>query len=289
MNDVTARATRSDGAEARVAVAQFAPGGDGAANLAAVSRMTAEAAAQGARLVVFPEYTSAFVDPFDDTLAAHAQPLDGPFVSALVRLASAYDVHIVAGMLESASDSRHVHNTLVAVDGTGLCAHYRKLHLYDAFGQRESDWIAAGAIERSQTFTVDGIRFGLQTCYDLRFPEVTRTVVDAGAEVVLVPAQWVRGPLKEMHWQTLLAARAIENTVYVAAADHTPPQGVGRSAVVDPEGVVVAGSGTAAGVAVATLRHSEIARVRRANPALALRRFAVAPRPEAVSADVAVA
>ncbi len=109
----------------------------------------------------------------------------------------------------------------------GVLARYRKLHLYDAFGQRESDWVEPGELAEPETFELDGLRFGLMTCYDLRFPEVGRLLADAGADVFVVPAEWVRGPLKEHHWRTLLHARAIENTVFVAAADHPPPLGVG--------------------------------------------------------------
>jgi predicted amidohydrolase len=118
----------------------------------------------------------------------------------------------------------------------------------------------------------------MQTCYDIRFPEVTRRIVDAGADLVLVPAEWVRGPLKEAHWRTLLAARAIENTVYVAGADHLPPVGVGASAIVDPMGVTLAGLGEQEDVAVAEVSTARIAEVRRVNPSLALRRYDVVPR-----------
>ena len=94
----------------------------------------------------------------------------------------------------------------------------------------------------------------------------------------LVPAEWVRGPLKEHHWSTLLHARAIENTVFVAAADHPPPLGVGHSMIIDPQGVQVAAVGTGTGLAVAHLDPDAIERVRRVNPSLALRRFTVVPR-----------
>ena len=103
-------------------------------------------------------------------------------------------------------------------------------------------------------------------------------LADAGVEAVLVAAEWVRGPLKEHHWRTLLHARAIENTVFVAASDHPPPLGVGHSTVVDPQGVEIAAVGTGTGVAVAHLEPEAISRVRRVNPALALRRFTVVPR-----------
>lgn len=261
-----------------IGVAQFAPTADRAANLQAIEHLVGTASDRGARVVVLPEYSSYFVDPFDETLADNAEDLDGEFVQALRRLAGRHDVAVVAGLLERASDGERVRNTAVAVDATGLVGHYRKLHLYDAFGQRESDWVEPGEAGPPQTFDLGGLRFGLMTCYDLRFPEVGRLLVDAGADVFLVPAEWVRGPLKEHHWRTLLHARAIENTVFVAAADHPPPLGVGNSLVVDPQGVELAAVGTSTDVAVAHLDVGAIERVRRVNPALTLRRFGVAPR-----------
>src|SRR5690606_31270294 len=213
------------------------------------------------------------------TLSLHgALPIsiEGEFVAALRKAASAHDVTIIAGLVEDAGE--RVRNALVAVDADGLKAVYRKQHLYDAFGQTESDWIEPGEITEPQTLDIDGLRIAMMTCYDLRFPEVARTLVDAGADVIVVPAEWVRGPLKEHHWTTLLAARAIENTVYVVAADHPAPIGVGHSQIIDPLGVVIAGVGTAEGIAVAQLSRDAIERVRKVNPALRLRRYAVVPR-----------
>ena len=261
-----------------IAVAQFAPTADTAANLTTIRELAATASDRGARLVVFPEYSSYFVDPFDESLAEHAQDIDGPFVADLVRIAGESDLHIVAGLVERAGDGKRVRNAVVAVDGSGVLARYRKLHLYDAFGQRESDWVEPGPLTEPETFEVDGLRFGLMTCYDLRFPEVGRMLADAGADVFLVPAEWVRGPLKEHHWRTLVHARAIENTVFVAAADHPPPLGVGNSMIVDPQGVEIAAIGTATDVVVAHLDRATLERVRRVNPALELRRMRVVPR-----------
>lgn len=261
-----------------IATVQFAPAASREANLADISTYARTAAARGARVIVFPEYSSYFVDPFDATLADNAEDLSGPFVTAVTELASELDVVVVAGLVEKADDGRRVRNAAVAVGADGVRAVYRKLHLYDAFGQRESDWVEPGEIAPAQTFEVDGVRFGLMTCYDLRFPEVARTLADAGVDVALVPAEWVRGPLKEHHWRTLLEARAIENTFFVAAADHPPPLGVGHSMIVDPQGVAIAQVGTATDVAVAHIDPDAIARVRRVNPALALRRFRVTPR-----------
>ena len=260
-----------------VAVAQFAPTADTAANLDAIDELVATASDRGARLVVLPEYSSYFVDPFDATLLANAQGVDGEFVRALIRIAGTHRVNLVAGLLER-GDGERVRNAVVAVDGSRVLAVYRKVHLYDAFGQRESEWVEPGDIGAPEVFEVEGLSFGLLTCYDLRFPESSRVLADAGVDGILVPAQWVRGPLKEHHWRTLLHARAIENTVFVAAADHPPPLGVGASMIVDPQGVEVAAIGTATGVAVAHLEGAGIELVRRLNPALALRRFSVVPR-----------
>lgn len=265
-----------------VAVCQFAPTADRAANRARIAEFSADAAARGAQLVVFPEYSSYFVDPLDETLAAHAESLDGDFVTALIEVARAHQVTIVAGLVEAGEaavdGSARVRNALVVVDGTRLLAVYRKQHLYDAFGQKESDWIEAGETGPAQIIDVGGLRLGLMTCYDLRFPEVARMLVDAGAEAFVVPAEWVRGPLKEHHWSTLLAARAIENTTYVVAADHPAGIGIGQSRIVDPEGVTIAGIGRGEGIAIGTLERAVISRVRQSNPVLGVRRYAVTAR-----------
>ncbi len=262
-----------------MSVAQFAPGPDAAANRETITGFVERAAALGSRLVVFPEYSSFFVHPLSEAFVTAAEPLDGPFVAHLERLAGANGVHIVAGLVERVDDPARFSNTLVAVGPDGaLHATYRKQHLYDAFGASESSWVVPGSLEEPQLFDLDGFRVGMQTCYDIRFPEVTRRLVDAGAELVLVPAEWVRGPLKEQHWSTLLAARAIENTIFVAAADQTPPIGVGGSVILDPMGVSLAALGETPGLATATLSHERLAAVRQSNPSLALRRYRVVER-----------
>jgi predicted amidohydrolase len=181
-------------------------------------------------------------------------------------------------MLEATPSGDRFSNTVIAVGPSGgRVASYRKMHLYDAFGQRESEWVQPGPIDAPETFGFAGFTVGIQTCYDLRFPEVTRRLVDAGADLVVVPSEWVRGPLKEQHWRTLVTARAIENTIFVAAADHAPPIGAGNSMVVDPMGVELVTIGEETAVAVAWLSMHRVAAVRETNPALRLRRFGVHP------------
>ena len=271
--------SKSSTPETAIAVAQFAPANNAATNLATIRDLTEAAVARGAALVVFPEYSSFFLPDLGQELVDAAEPLDGAFVAGLAALAREYGVHLVAGLVEKTDEVSRFSNTLVALDPAGsLVATYRKLHLYDAFGATESRWVRPGAITPVETFRVGGFTVGLQTCYDLRFPEVTRRLVDAGADLVLVPSEWVRGPLKEQHWRTLVTARALENTIFVAAADHTPPIGVGNSMIVDPMGVEVATIGEIAGVAVATISPERLRQVRTTNPALALRRFTVTTR-----------
>ncbi|GHD48409.1 carbon-nitrogen hydrolase family protein [Mycetocola manganoxydans] len=261
-----------------IAVAQFSPEADAEANLFAIRALAERAVERGASVVVFPEYSSYFSDPMGQDLVDHAEALDGTFVETLAGLAQELSVHVVAGLVERTEDASKFANTIVVLSPEAeLVARYRKQHLYDAFGQKESDWVVPGALDEPELFETGGLRFGIQTCYDIRFPEVTRRIVDAGADVVLVPAEWVRGPLKEHHWRTLVTARAIENTVYLAAADHTPPIGVGNSMVIDPTGTQIAGIGIETDVAVGFASGSTIARVRAVNPALELRRFSVVP------------
>jgi predicted amidohydrolase len=260
--------------ESAIAVAQFAPVADSAANLASIRALTERAADRGATLVVFPEYSSYFEPELGRGFVDAAEPIDGPFVAGLVALAVEFQVHLVAGLVESTTEGDRFSNTLVAVDPTGeVIARYRKIHLYDAFGGSESDWVVPGPVEAPETFSWGGFTVGLQTCYDVRFPEVTRRLVDAGADLVLMPSEWVRGPLKEHHWRTLVTARAIENTVYVAAADQAPPVGAGNSMVIDPMGVEIATIGEATDVAVAWLSPARVTQTRVVNPALSLRRL----------------
>ena len=259
-----------------IAVAQLAPTTDSAANLARIRELATIAAGRGAKLVVFPEYSSYFAPSLGQDFVDAAQELDGSFVGGIRVLATELGLYLVVGIVERIDDPARFSNTLVAVSPAGdVIATYRKLHLYDAFGDKESTWVRPGDIEPPQLFAFHEFTVGLQTCYDLRFPEVTRRLVDAGANLVLVPSEWVRGPLKEQHWRTLVAARAIENTVYVAAADHTPPIGVGNSMIVDPMGVEIAMLGEVSDVAVAAIALARVEQVRTLNPAVSLRRFGV--------------
>ncbi|MBF4609185.1 carbon-nitrogen hydrolase family protein [Curtobacterium sp. VKM Ac-1393] len=270
-----------------IAAAQFAPVDDTEANLATIRTAAVDAAARGADLLVTPEYSSYFTADIDERFVAAAQPLDGPFVSGLQDIARETGLALVVGIAETAERAapatpERFRNTLVAVLRSGeLAATYRKVHLYDAFGSRESDRIEPGDPEQLPVFELAGLRIGLETCYDLRFPEVTRRLAapeHGAADVVVLPAEWVRGPGKEQHWRTLLTARAIENTVWVVGVGQTPPVGIGASVVLDPSGVAVAAAGATPATLVATVDTAVTDAVRRVNPSLGLRRYDVAVR-----------
>ena len=256
----------------RAAVVQFEAATDVTANLGMIVPQVRAAAAAGADLVVLPEASMHDFGAPDLLLGPVAQALDGEFVTTLAAVTAELDLTLVAGMFEMSDDPDRPYNTLVVLGPDGdVVQTYRKAHLYDSFGYRESDRLLAGDLT-SAVVDVGGLRCGLLTCYDLRFPEVSRGLVDAGADVLVVPAAWVRGPLKEAHWTTLLRARAIENTTYVVGAAQAGRQYVGCSAVIDPMGVSVAALGDEVGLLLADLDRARIADVRHRNPSLANRR-----------------
>jgi deaminated glutathione amidase len=260
----------------RIALGQIPVSPDRYVNLSRVKAALADAAAGGADLAVFPEATMV---RFGEDLAAAAEPLDGPFCAELAAACAAVGVAAVAGVFEPADRGR-VFNTAVAFSASGsLVASYRKLHLYDALGEQESETVSPGS--DVVVASLAGADVGLQVCYDIRFPELTRALAVAGARLVTVSAAWATGLFKEEHWVTLLRARAIENTVWIAAVDQVPdpdakptraPTGVGRSLLIDPMGVVRCDLGPSAGVVVAEADLSAVDSVRAVLPSLANRR-----------------
>lgn len=258
----------------RVGVAQFASTSDASWNLTKIEELARSAAERGADLAAFPENANVFPElPKDSSrLLELAEPIGGSFTRSMDKLAASLSMTIVAGMLEVDPHGGRPFNTLYATDG-GQLATYRKTHLYDAFGFRESDFLQESDQSEPSTFLHRGIRIGLMTCYDLRFPESARELIDAGAEVIIVPTAWEPGPRKEDHWNVLVRARAIENTCFVVAPNQTRPNGTAFSLVVDPMGVQLAELDDECGVAVVDLHLERLSVVRSNNPALLNRRF----------------
>jgi predicted amidohydrolase len=260
----------------RVALCQIPVSSRPAVNFKRVRVAMDRAAELGADLAVFPEAT---MIRFSADLRAAAEPLAGPFCAGLAEVAKDTGVAVVAGVFEPAPDDR-VYNTAVAYGANGeLIASYRKLHLFDAFDQLESVQVAPGSAP--VICTLAGVPTGLAICYDVRFPELFRGLAASGASLIVLPAAWASGLYKEEHWVTLVRARAIENTVWVAAVGQVPDPdepftraatGVGRSMLVDPLGVVRADLGPAPGVMVAEVDADLIETVRATLPSLGNRR-----------------
>jgi deaminated glutathione amidase len=260
----------------RVALGQLPISSDPQVNLDRVRATAASAAAQGAQLIVFPEGTQA---RFSVDLRAVAEPLDGRFSRGLAAAARSAGIAIIAGVFEPAPGER-VFNTTVGYEGDGsLAAVYRKIHLFDALGHRESDSVAPG--DDVVIATLAGLTVGFMTCYDIRFPELARALAAGGAQLLVLPAAWAAGPAKEDHWVTLVRARAIENTIWLAAAGQVPdvaeratkaPTGVGRSMLVDPMGVVRIDLGPAQGIGVGDVDTTYTDEVRAVLPSLSGRR-----------------
>jgi predicted amidohydrolase len=258
----------------RIAVAQFGAGMSKPANLERIAALSRAAAEAGARLVVFPEGAMCDFGTKTDDLHPLAEPLDGRFVQTLSELAARLALTVVAGMFESIPGDQLVYNSAVVVDpADGLVGVYRKRHLFDAFGEIESERFRAGGEDPLQV-VVDGYRAAVVVCYDMRFASFIEGAADQGAELLIAPAAWVAGPLKEEHLSVVARARALDNTVYVAVAGQCGILYTGRSVIVDPLGAMVAGLGDAEGIAVADVSRERLQAARDRLPVLAQRRAA---------------
>lgn len=265
-----------------VAVAQFASVADTKANIDRIAALTAQAAARGARLVAFPEAASYAFTASAGELAEVAARDGAVFRAAMAEIARDNGVDLAVGLYAQGKGALS-DNLLVVFGADGSeRGSYHKLHLYDAFHYRESDKNSTAALKPGfaelTVFDLGPFRFGLVNCYDLRFPEMTRALVDLGADVLVVCAGWVAGPLKELHWETLLRARAIENTVYVMASSQPAPLSAGLSMVVDPTGLVLGTVPASEGLAIASLSRRHLEDWRETVPSLRHRRYAITAR-----------
>jgi predicted amidohydrolase len=255
-----------------VAVGQFAVTPLWEENASQCVSLMTQAARQGAALLVLPEALLARDDQDPDLSVKSAQPLDGGFLQTLLeesqrnRLTTVLTVHIPTTQGRAA-------NTLVVIREGKIIGTYAKLHLYDAFTIQESRLVDPGG-QLPPLIDVEGITLGLMTCYDLRFPEMALNLALAGAEVLVLPAAWVKGPLKEHHWATLLAARALDTTCYVVAAGECGNKNIGQSRVIDPLGVTIAAAAEAPALLMAEIDCERILQARRQLPVLMNRRFA---------------
>jgi deaminated glutathione amidase len=258
----------------RIAVAQHTATMDKPANLDRIGGLTERAADAGAALVVLPEGAMCDFGTKTDDLHGLAEPLDGTFVRALVNLANRFRLTVVSGMFESIPGDHLIYNSAVVVaPSTGLAGVYRKRHLFDAFGEIESERFRAGDGD-PLLVEIGGFKVAVVICYDMRFASFIEHAGDAGADLVLAPAAWVTGPLKEEHLSVVAHARALDNTMYVAVAGQGPPAYTGRSVIVDPLGATLAALGDSDGIATAEISHERIRAARARLPVLSQRRAA---------------
>jgi predicted amidohydrolase len=258
----------------RIALCQISSTTDPEANLELVRDGVRRAAAEGARVALFPE---AAMCRFGVPLGPIAQPLDGPWARAVREIATEHGVLVIAGMFTPAADDR-VTNTLL-VTGEDVHLGYDKIHLFDAFGFAESRTVAPG--DEVVTVDVDGVTLGFATCYDIRFPELFRALADKGASAVLLGASWGSGPGKREQWELLVRARALDCTSWVLACGQAypgdlggpAPTGVGFSTVADPLGNVTGQLGADPDLLVVDIDTAAVDEARKVLPVLANRRL----------------
>ena len=260
-----------------VAIVQMRSSEDKMENLELSVRFIREAAKKKSNLICFPEFQMAYspVSQSTNQLSEVAESVnDGNFITTLRKAAKVNKISIISTIYEKSNSGfdNRVYDTVVLIDNKGeISSVYRKLHLYDALGFKESDRMMAGnMIEKPAKTSVGNI--GLMICYDIRFPEMSRILTVKGANVLVLPSAWVHGVMKEEHWQTLLKARAIENGLYIIAPDQVGNIFSGRSMAVDPFGVVLLDMGNREGMEVVEIDKSRVQKVREMLPLLKNRR-----------------
>lgn len=265
-------------------------------NLAFSLEQIEQSARKEAKIVCFPEFQMSFSPPSQSSkeLFSISESLNGNFVEQLKKSARENNIFIVGSIYEHANlisantkqkrekkkdkegkinkNSYRVYDTVVLINEQGkLISYYRKLHLYDALGFKESTKLLAGSKLFSPVISPLG-KLGTLICYDLRFPELSRILAIKGSNALIAPSGWVQGTMKEDHWLIMCRARAIENGVYLIAPNQIGNIFCGRSLVVDPFGVVVMDMGNTEGFEIVDLDLSRIDVVRKSLPLLKNRR-----------------
>jgi deaminated glutathione amidase len=249
-------------------------------NLQAALGLIKDTKSKGAELIAFPEFLMAFSPTSQSAkeLAELAESVDGPFVNSLRDAARAAVISVVGTIYETCSLANRVYDTAVWIDAAGqLVSVYRKLHLYDAFGFKESDKFHPGE-DIAQPVKSGENCFGMMICYDLRFPELARLLTLAGANVIVAPSGWIQGDLKLEHWQTMNKARALENGCYLIAPGQVGNIYIGHSMVVDPLGRTIVDLGDKEGFEVVNLDLKLVAETREKLPLIKNRRTDVYAR-----------
>ncbi|MEU6279855.1 carbon-nitrogen family hydrolase [Streptomyces sp. NPDC047028] len=232
----------------------------------------------GSDLVVLPELWTTGAFAYED-FGREAEPLEGPTHEAMAKAAADAGVWLHAGSLPELAPDGTVYNTSLVFTPSGeRAAAYRKIH---RFGFDKGEAVLMGAGQELVTVRLPDTTLGLATCYDLRFPELFRSLVDAGAEMLVVPAGWPER--RRTHWTLLARARAVENQAFVlacgTAGTHAGVPQAGHSIVVDPWGEVLAEAGPDEEVLTVDVDPAKVAATREQFPALKDRVLGLAPPP----------
>ena len=258
----------------KIAIVQFKASTDKNQNLKQIQNYIQKASKRGAELCAFPEfmmfYTTSSQSPAK--LASLAETINGSFVKAIAKTAKDNSIQIVGTFYEKSKKKNRVYDTSFLTSKSGkIISKYRKIHLYDALGFKESNKMTPGSKIISPTKTSVG-KIGMLICYDLRFPEMSRTLASAGSEILVVPSAWVKGKMKEEHWITINKTRAIENGCYIIAPDQVGNIYCGRSIVVDPYGKILLDMKKRQGIGIVNISLDKVKQTRRILPLLKNRR-----------------
>jgi len=263
----------------KVAVVQFKASTNKETNLRKIVNYISRAAQNKAVLVAFPEfmmfYTNSSQTP--KQLASLAESINGNFIKTIAKAAKENHIQVIGSFYEKSTKKDRVYDTSFVVDKSGkVISTYRKIHLYDALKFRESDKMTPGSKIAKPVKTSIG-KVGMMICYDLRFPEMSRSLASSGSEVLVAPSAWVKGEMKEEHWLTINKTRAIENGCYVIAPDQLGNIYCGRSIVVDPYGKILLDMKKKQGIGYVNIELKKIKQIRKVLPLLKNRRTDIYP------------
>lgn len=258
----------------KIAVVQMRAETDKQSNLKKILRYISQAARKGAQICTFPEfmmcYTPSSQSPAD--LAKIAEKINGEFVTSISAEAKRNSIQVVGTLYEKSPKPNRVYDTSFLIGKNGsLVSSYRKIHLYDALGFKESAKLYPGSAIAKPAKTAAG-KMGMMICYDLRFPEMSRILASSGSEILVVPSAWVQGKMKEEHWITINKTRAIENGCYLISPDQVGNIYCGRSLVVDPFGKILLDMKKREGIGIVDISLDEVRQVRQKLPLLQNRR-----------------
>jgi predicted amidohydrolase len=259
---------------AKIAVVQFKASTDKNQNLKRIVDFINKAANRGADLCAFPEFMMFYTTSHQSSreLASQAETINGNFVRTIADAAKKNEIEVIGTIYEKSKKKNRVYDTSFLVDKSGITqSTYRKIHLYDALGFKESKKLKPGSKISIPTKTSVG-KLGMLICYDLRFPEVSRALASSGSEILVVPSAWIKGKMKEEHWLTINKTRAIENGCYVIAPDQVGNIYCGRSLVVDPYGKILLDMKKKQGIGIVEISIPKVKETRKVLPLLQNRR-----------------